>query len=133
GRGLAETLVDGRARRGPRDRGVSRVSWFVGAATRPDVATWDAVDLGEVWPGVAVSLRASADGIEKIFRVRPGASVDRIRVRVSGARALASDGRYGLVADTGLGPVTLTAPVAYQERDGVREPVPVTYRRRGRE
>jgi hypothetical protein len=130
---LTETLVGGEARPSPRDRGVSRVSWFVGSGVRPDVATWDGLDLGEVWPGVAVSLRASADGVEKIFTLRPGASVDRIRVRVSGARALAPDGRGALVADTGLGPLTFTAPVAYQERDGVRARVPVTYRRRGRE
>jgi hypothetical protein len=130
---MTETLAGGDPRPRPRARNASRVSWFVGAAARPDVATWNAIDLGDVWPGVAVSLRASADGVEKVFTLRPGASVERIRVRVSGARALGLDARGGLVAETGLGPVTLTPPIAYQERDGVRERVPVTYRRRGRE
>jgi hypothetical protein len=37
------------------------------------------------------------------------------------------------VARTGLGPVTFTAPVAYQERDGVRRPVTVAYRLEGRD
>jgi hypothetical protein len=37
------------------------------------------------------------------------------------------------VARTGLGSVTFTSPVAYQERDVVRHPVRVAYRLRGRE
>lgn len=134
---LTETLVRGRPRPVARDRGDARVSYFVGGDTRrwrSDVVTWDAVDLGEVWPGVFVSIRARAGGAEKIFTVQPGASVDRIRVRVGGARAIASDDAHGtLVVRTGLGPVTLTAPVAYQELDGVRREVPVAYRPRGLE
>jgi uncharacterized repeat protein (TIGR01451 family) len=130
---LTETLVRGHARPAPRDRSAARVSYFVGEARRPDVATWDGVDLGDVWPGVGVSVRASAGSVEKIFTVRPGASVDRIRVRVGGARALTVDARGVLVAGTGLGPVTFTAPVAYQERDGARRAVAVAYRLRGRE
>ncbi len=38
-----------------------------------------------------------------------------------------------LVASTGLGPVRFSAPQAYQERAGVREPVPARYRVDGRE
>jgi uncharacterized repeat protein (TIGR01451 family) len=132
---LTETLVRGRARPVARDRHDARVSYFVGNSRqwRSDIATWDGVDLGDVWPGVAVSVRASAGSVEKIFTVRPGASVDRIRVRVSGARALAVDAQGALVARTGLGPVTFTAPIAYQEHDGVRREVSVAYRQRGRE
>jgi hypothetical protein len=65
--------------------------------------------------------------------VRPGASADRIRVRVRGASALSLDSEGALVASTGLGPITFTAPNAYQERDGVRHHVPVAYRLMARE
>jgi uncharacterized repeat protein (TIGR01451 family) len=130
---LTETLVRGHPRPVPRDRSDARVSYFIGDTRRSDVATWEAVDLGEVWPGVGVSVRASAGSVEKVFTVQPGASVDRIRVRVRGAQALAVDARGALVARTGLGPVTFTAPIAYQDRDGERRAVAVTYRQRGRE
>jgi len=137
GRGwsLTETFVDGRARPSARDRGDGRVSSFVGRAERwrADLPTWDAVDLGDVWPGVAVSVRASAGSVEKVFTVRPGASVDRIRVRVAGARAITLDARGALVAHTGVGPVAFTPPIAYQERDGEQREVAVAYRPRGRE
>jgi hypothetical protein len=69
--------------------------------------------------------------MEKVFTVHPGGAVARIRVRVAGAHALSVDGEGALVARTGLGAVTFTAPVAYQERDGVRRPVAVAYRHQG--
>jgi uncharacterized repeat protein (TIGR01451 family) len=133
---LTETLVGGRARPIARDRSDARVSYFVGDIQRwrSDVGTWEAVDLGEVWPGVFVSLRARGGSVEKVFTVKPGASVDHIRVRLRGARAITVDAARGaLVAHTGLGPVTLTSPIAYQEHDGVRRQIPVAYRQRGRE
>jgi hypothetical protein len=61
------------------------------------------------------------------------AAVGQIRVRVAGARALTVDRDGALVARTGLGSVTFTAPIAYQERDGIRRPVSVAYRRQGLE
>jgi len=69
--------------------------------------------------------------MEKVFTVHPGGAVARVRVRVAGAHALTVDAEGALVAGTGLGAVTFTAPVAYQERDGVRRPVAVAYRHQG--
>ena len=128
---LTETLRGGRARPSGKDRSATGVSNFLGnnpARWRSYVSTYEQVSLGEVWPGVTVSLRARGRSIEKVFTVAPGASVAHIRVRVGGARALAVDHDGGLVAGTGLGAVTFTAPVAYQERDGVRRSVEVAYR-----
>ncbi|MBK7470678.1 MAG: hypothetical protein IPI73_08685 [Betaproteobacteria bacterium] len=50
-----------------------------------------------------------------------------IRARIDGAEgvSLAADG--GLIIATGLGAVQFTAPVAYQERGGIRTLVPVRY------
>ena len=63
----------------------------------------------------------------------PGASPELIRVRVDGAIALRLTPEGALVAETGLGEVTFTAPIAYQEADGLRRAVPVAYQLRGRE
>jgi hypothetical protein len=133
---LTETLRGGRPHPAGEEPSATGVSYFVGndpARWRATVATYEQVTLGEVWPGVRVSLHARGRGIEKIFTVQPGASVDRIRVRVSGADGLAVGADGALVARTGLGPVTFTAPSAYQERDGVRRPVAVAYRLEERE
>lgn len=84
-----------------------------------------------MWPGVGVALHARARGVEKIFTVAPDAAVERIRVRVSGARGLSVNAAGALIARTDLGDVAFTAPVAYQERAGARHPVTVTYRTDG--
>lgn len=133
---LAETLHGGMPRPVGQERSGTGVSYFHGndpAGWRAQVPTWEQVSLGEVWPGVTVSLRARGRSIEKVFTVAPGASVDRIRIRIGGAAALSVDSTGSLVARTAFGPVTFTAPIAYQERDGVRRDVAVAYRLKGRE
>ena len=87
--------------------------------------------LGEVWPGVRVSLRAHGHDVEKIFTVSPGADPSRIRMRVRGARSLTIDGTGALVASSHLGEAKMTPPIAWQERDGERRPVRVAYEVRG--
>ena len=133
---LRERLAGGRARPAGQEPSATGVSYLIGddpARWRPRVPTFEAVGLGEVWPGVTVSLHARGKSVEKIFTVRPGTPVSRIRVRVDGAMGLAVDADGALVARTGRGPVTFTPPVAFQENDGVRRPVPVAYRLAGRE
>ena len=133
---LTETLAGGRVTPEGRDRSATGVSYFLGndpARWRPGVPGYDRLGLGEVWPGVTVDLRAHGCNVEKVFTVAPGASPGAIRIRVGGADALSVDGSGALVAATGLGAVTFTRPVAYQERDGMRHPVSVAYRLGGRE
>ena len=133
---LIETLLGGRARPVAQDRSATGVSTFLGsnpAHWRSGLSTWEQVSLGEVWPGVSVAVRARGRSMEKVFTVRPGGAVARIRVRMAGAQALTVDREGALVVRTGLGPVTFSAPVAYQERDGARRPVAVAYRHRGME
>ncbi len=73
---LTETLVGGKAR--PHGDGLTptRASYFIGndpTHWKTDLATYDSVSLGEVWPGVDVRLRAYGRTMEKLFTVRPGA------------------------------------------------------------
>lgn len=127
---LSETLVGGRPLPAPRGQSVTQVSDFRGADPahwRTGVATHDAVGLGEVWEAITVSLHAQGNNVEKIFTVHPGGKASRIRVRVDGARALRIGERGNLVALTGLGEIAFSAPVAYQEINGVRHTVPVAY------
>ncbi len=132
---LTETLVGGE----PRPRGEAlmptRVSYFIGndpARWKTSLPTFDSVSLGEVWPGVELSLRAYGNNVEKLFTVEPGADPSRIRMRVAGARSLRVDEHGALVVKTDVGDVTFTCPVAYQEKDGVRRDVAVAYLAKGR-
>src|SRR5262249_39259317 len=71
---LTETLRRGRSRPSGKARSATGVSNFLGndsARWRSHVSTYEQVSLGEVWPGVTVSLRARGRSIEKIFTVAP--------------------------------------------------------------
>src|SRR5262249_60516919 len=101
---------------GARELAPTRLSVFVGndpVRWQSQVASYADVDLGAVWPGIAVSLRAYGKQVEKVFTVQPGAAPDTIRVRVAGAQALAVADDGGLMLRTGVGDVRPTPPAAY--------------------
>jgi hypothetical protein len=127
---FTETLVSGSPRPTAGFRAASAVSDFRGSdptCWRSDLPTYDEVRLGEVWQGVLVSLRTRAGNVEKIFTLEPGATVERIRVRVSGARSLRVDSSGALVATTPDGELRFTSPYAYQKQRGERSVVSVSY------
>ncbi|HEY6066712.1 MAG TPA: hypothetical protein VIY96_11170, partial [Thermoanaerobaculia bacterium] len=133
---LTETPVGGRAHPAAGRAASARVNSFVGndpSRWRTDLPTCETVSLGEVWPGISIELQARAGNVEKLFTVAPGADPARIRMAVAGARSLSVDRSGALVLGTGLGDVTLTLPMAYQEKEGARVPVDVAYELRGRE
>ena len=133
---LIETLVDGRPRPAAGRPAEARASMFLGADParhRVDRPTYEGVSLGEVWPGVSVALSAAGPNVEKVFTVEPGSSPSLIRVRLDGAGALRVTADGALVARTGPGEATFTAPIAYQDVGGARRMVPVAYRLHGRE
>jgi hypothetical protein len=109
----------------------TRVSSFIGddpACWRESLATYALVELGQPWPGIAVSLQARGDRVEKLFRLEPGVSEAAIGVRIEGATRLRAGKGGALVAQTGLGEVILSAPAAYQEDGETRVPVSAAYR-----
>jgi len=127
---LTEHLRSGAATPSGGERALAQVSAFLGAdpaGWRSGVATWDSVRLGEVWPGVTVELRARPDGLEKRFTVGPGADPGAIGVRLDGALGLEVTGSGALRVRTGLGEVSFSPPVAWQEAGSRRVPVAVAY------
>ncbi len=91
---------------------------------------FEAVDLGEVWPGVRLELVARGRNVEKRFTVAPGASPDVIRIQIEGGASSLRRERDGrLTVPSELGPVAFTRPVAFQKRDG--RSVAVAYASRG--
>jgi hypothetical protein len=133
---LTETPVGGRADPKESDPTSTGVSYFLGsdpARWRSGLQTFQAVSLGEIWPGISLELRAHGKNVEKLFTVEAGADASRILMRVAGASWLRVNRAGALVVGTGLGEVTFTPPAAYQERQGMQHPVSVAYELRGRE
>ncbi len=129
---LSERFVGGRVKtmRGEEELG-TRVSYFIGkdpATHRSNLPSFRIVSLGEVWPGVEVKLQAKQETVEKLLILRPEADVNRVQVALSGAEGLELVANGALKVRTGLGEVELSAPVAWQELGGQRQPVSVAYR-----
>ncbi|MBF8275302.1 MAG: hypothetical protein HW390_375, partial [Candidatus Brocadiaceae bacterium] len=172
---------------------VTKVSCFKGndpSKWRSNISTYEMVNLGEIYEGVELKLKAHGNTVEKLLYVKPGASPEQIKIRLSGIQppvstfingAERTDAPAGtslqdvkpgadpgqikislsgvndcgvrnaecgiacpkskfqnpklqinnsgeLVAETELGLVKFTKPVAYQEIDGKRVEVAVEYR-----
>jgi hypothetical protein len=114
-----------------RDRARTRVNVIHGSDPRRwqrDLPAYDALSLGEVYPGIEMTLHARGRGVEKIFRIAPGAAPESIRLRVDGGLARSITGQGELAIATRLGEARFEKPIAYQEAHGVREAVSVAYR-----
>jgi hypothetical protein len=141
---LTETLVDatGKARRVVtkafpigESPTATTVSYATGAVAQPQdegLPSFERVNLGEMYPGVNVQLRAAhskaGNNVEKIFTVAPQHDPKQIRIKLAGAQKIEINGKGELIAHTGNGPVAFTAPIAFQENDqGERVMVDVVY------
>ncbi|MBF8277623.1 MAG: hypothetical protein HW390_2696 [Candidatus Brocadiaceae bacterium] len=109
---------------------VTTVNYFTGndkSKWKTNVPTYNVVNLGEVYKGVDLSLRAYGDNVEKLFCVKPGSSPEMIKVLLDGSKSLWVNRDGQLEADTDLGLVKFTKPIAYQEIEGKRMEVAVDY------
>src|SRR3990172_2985659 len=110
---------------------VTTVNYFTGndpSKWKTDISTYDMVNLGEIYKGIELRLKAYRDNVEKLFCVKPGGSPDSIKIYLEGIEGLRVNKDGQLEADTEHGPVKFTKPVAYQEIDGKRVEVEVEYR-----
>lgn len=128
---LTERFVGGAIKQTPRgsDPHIGRVSFMTSdtLAQADNLPSYGQVELGEVFPGVSVALKATNANVEKLFTVAPGRDPSVIRMAVDGAERLSIGSDGSLIATTGNGDIAFTAPIAFQEIDGVRKDVPVTY------
>lgn len=106
-----------------RGQSPSTVNYFHGNDTtrwKSNISAYTIVDMGEVYTGIGLRLKAYGNNVEKLFTVKPGANHEAIRVRLEGAKGLKVNEAGELVAETELGPVKFTRPVAYQMIEGIR-------------
>jgi hypothetical protein len=119
----------------PEEELPTKVSYFVGndpSKHKTNLPTYRYVSLGEVWSGVEVKLKATQKTVEKLFYVKPGADPSKIVVEVDGAKGLKLSKDGEIIIKTGLGELKLSRPVAWQEKDGKKLPVEVSYKLLGK-
>lgn len=128
---LKETLVAAqRAEPKGINKAETKINYFIGTDQtlwKNDIATYESVNWGEVYPGIEFSLKASGKNVEKIFTVQPGVDYQAIRLKMEGAKSIRVNDQGELEIETGLGVVRFTSPLAYQEKKGQKEYVQVAY------
>ncbi len=130
--GLTEQWVGGKARPAGGERSPTQVNFLLGGdagRSRSNVAAYQDITLGEVWPGVELDLVAGAKNVEKRFTVAPAAAIDAIHVRLEGAKSLRITDSGELIAATAAGDVQFTMPQAWQvDAAGARHGIQIAYR-----
>jgi hypothetical protein len=85
------------------------------------------VHLGQVYKGIGMQLRAYGNNVEKIFTVSPNTDPRQIEIALSGVDKINLYDKGMLQAETALGTVSFTRPVAYQEIGGTRKNIEISY------
>ena len=107
----------------------ARATVFHGKDSKKSYRMFESVNMGNITPGIGLTLRAYGANVEKLYTVQPGADPTAIRMKIEGG-TLSVNEKGELMVLTAQGPVSFTAPVAYQEDpEGGRQPVQVAYNR----
>ena len=107
------------------------VNFYLGNEIRKvnaNLPVYDTVVLGEVWPGINVSLHAREDRIGKQFAVQPGSDLSLIKMQILYAQQLKVHHDGALVVFTAAGPIKFKQPNAYQIDKGKKVSIPITYK-----
>ncbi|MCX5887156.1 MAG: SBBP repeat-containing protein [Proteobacteria bacterium] len=112
------------------EKAETKVSYFKGkdqSNWKSNIPTYQEVGLGEVYDHINLSLKAYGKNIEKLFTIEKGGRPEDIRIKVEGAKGLKVNEKGELEIETGMGPLRMTRPLAYQEIDGKRIEVAAAY------
>ncbi|MEK7802237.1 MAG: SBBP repeat-containing protein, partial [Pseudomonadota bacterium] len=112
------------------DKAETQISSFIGndkTRWRTNVPSYEVVNMGEIYDGIQFKLKAHGKIVDKFFYIKPGAKPDQIQISLEGAKKIRINEKGELEAETELGAMTFTKPVAYQVADGKRVEVEAEY------
>ena len=101
------------------------VNWHQGLPTHGELL------YGGLWPGIDMAVRGEGGNLKYEFHLKPGASVEDVRLAYRGAEGLSVGAGGELLVQTSLGVLEDAAPVSYQRIGGERVPVEIRYTLKG--
>src|SRR5215208_6961727 len=138
GRGHALALdflgTDSDATLEPRQRLSGEVNYLVGndpANWQQGLSTHSELLYGGLWPGIDMAVRGEGGKLKYEFHLKPGSSVEDVRLGYRGAEGLSVGAGGELLVQTSLGVIKDAAPVSYQLIGGERVAVESRYRLTG--
>ncbi|MCK4654070.1 MAG: SBBP repeat-containing protein [Candidatus Cloacimonetes bacterium] len=122
--GSNETMIIGES------ESITKVNYIKGndpVKWKSNISTYDTVDMGEIYDGIGLKLKAYNRNVEKIFTVDPGIKPDKIQINVKGIETAKVNANGELELITSVGTIVFTKPIAYQFINGQRQDVKVSY------
>jgi len=112
------------------DRQQAVFSYFKGPEKewKTGLRTYANVVYEDLWPGIDLIYHGTVNKLKYEFLVSPGADSAKIRLRYRGVTSLSTTDAGALRVETPEGSFEDTPPVAWQEIDGKRVPVEVSFR-----
>lgn len=105
------------------------ISYFKG---KPDewktgIPTYSKIIYRELWPGIDLIYCGTVNRMKYDFIIHPGASPSKIRLAYRGAENVALTSEGSLCIETPFGGFKDDLPLAYQESEGEKIAIPVSY------
>jgi hypothetical protein len=107
-----------------------KVNYLVGddpAEWQQGLPTHGELLYGGLWPGIDMAVRGEAGKLKYEFHLKPGSSVEDVRLGYRGAKGLKVGAGGQLLVQTSLGVLEDAAPVSYQRIESERVPVKSRY------
>jgi PKD repeat protein len=110
------------------DKTEAIISYFKGSPDQwhAGLPTYSRIVYPDLWPGIDLVYYGTVNQLKYEFVVRPGADPAQIRLAYRGAD-VSLNAKGQLLVTTSIGGFSDDTPVAYQEIDGQRVPVPMAY------
>ena len=106
------------------DRLSSKANYIIGndpSKWHRGVPHYARVSYHDIYPGIDLTYHGQQNQLEFDFVVAPGSTPDPINLSFSGASRMRTDAAGNLALSSSAGELTLNKPVAYQERNGIRQ------------
>ena len=106
------------------DPQAGKVNYYLGndpAKWHSNIPLFGRVNYKNIYPGVSLAFHGAAKQFEFDYLVSPGADPKVIALGFQGAKQIRTNAAGDLILTTAAGPVQLHKPIAYQEKEGVRE------------
>lgn len=94
---------------------------------RAAVPAYQAISYHQIWPGIDLIYSNCEQGIKSQLVIKPGADPVKIRFQVDGAEKIEINENNELVIRTPEGTIVDMAPLAYQEKNGEKIEIKVSY------
>lgn len=113
----------------PLEKAEAFFSFFKGEKDnwRTAVPAYRTIGYNQIWPGIDLVYSSCDEGIKSQLVIKPGADPLQICFQVEGAEKIEINENNELVIRTPEGSIVDTAPLAYQEKNGHKAEIKVSY------